>query len=172
MVDEKRKRIQKVLPRLNQIYETIPTNEAAFIYRGIEGYKNYRRDLERVAEDTYFLGAKALWMSPQIDSSVHLGYINAMKKKKAKHYTIFDPLVLEKMPEAIEKVGGEYRVLPKDYAAPGVVDMFGDYIVTFTSVDIGNFGEDGMIFVMRNKELAESYKTWFRFIWDFCPKEK
>jgi hypothetical protein len=47
--------------------------------------------------------------------------------------------------------------------------MFGDYIVTFTSVDIGNVGEDVTIFVMKHPQLAETYRTWFKIIWDFCP---
>ena len=67
-------------------------------------------------------------------------------------------------------VGGEYKILPAKYATPGVTDIFGDYVVTFTSLDIGNFGEDGSIFVMINSELAETYRTWFQLIWDLCPK--
>ena len=52
---------------------------------------------------------------------------------------------------------------------PGVCDIFGDYVVTFTSVDVGNFGEDGTVYVMINKQLADSYRTWFQLIWDLLP---
>jgi len=24
---------------------------------------------------------------------------------------------------------------------------------------------------MKNKELADSYRTWFKYIWDTCPKK-
>ena len=51
-----------------------------------------------------------------------------------------------------------------------MVDIFGDYVVTFTSTDIGNFGEDGTIFVMINKELADTYRTWFEMVWDLIPE--
>lgn len=71
-------------------------------------------------------------------------------------------------PQALKDVGGEYKVIPSKYPTPGVVDIFGDYVVTFTSVDVANFGEDGTIYVMINRQLAETYRMWFKFIWDHC----
>ena len=67
-------------------------------------------------------------------------------------------------------MGGEYKILPKNYKPPGVTDVFGNYVVTFTSVDVGNVGEDVTIFVMINPELAETFRTWFKIIWDLCPR--
>ncbi|KKU13344.1 MAG: hypothetical protein UX20_C0024G0004 [Candidatus Magasanikbacteria bacterium GW2011_GWC2_45_8] len=86
------------------------------------------------------------------------------------HKILFDPRVKELLPEALEDAKGHYRILPQEYATPGLVDIFGDYVVTFVSIGIGNVGEEVTIFVMKNKELAESYKTWFNFIWDHCKK--
>jgi len=165
---EKERQLNDILPNLRKIYEEDEPIETAFIYKGLEGFKNYMRDLVRVSQDTYFLGAKALWFSPGIDKSFLKEFIRVSKEKKLKYYTIYDPRVPEKTPQALKEVGGAYRVLPKAYKTPGVLDIFGDYVVTFTSVDIANFGEDGTIFVMRNPELAESYRTWFQFIWDHC----
>lgn len=170
MLKEKEHKLERVLPALRSMYEMDPPTEAAYIYRGVEGFKNYMRDLVRVGQDTYFLGAKALWYSPQVDKSFLNAFLNESKKKNLKYYTLYDPRVPEVMPEALQEVGGEYRILPKEYATNAVVDMFGDYVVTFTSVDVANFGEDGSIFVMINKELAESYKTWFRYMWDTAPR--
>lgn len=166
LLKEKEHRLTVVLPTLRTMYEAEPATEAAFIYKGVEGYKNYMRDLVRVAQDTYFLGAKALWYSPQVDKTFLKAFVREAQKKKLKYYTLYDPRVPELMPQALAEVGGEYKILPAKYATPGVMDVFGDYVVTFNSVDVGNFGEDGTIFVMVNKELAESYKTWFRFMWD------
>lgn len=82
---------------------------------------------------------------------------------------LFDPRVPEILPEALKNADeNKYKILPKEYEAPGVVDIFGDYVVTFTSIGIGNIGEDVTIFVMINPELAQSYKTWFKFMWNMC----
>lgn len=169
LLKEKEHKLEAVLPSLRKIYDSDPLTEAAFIYKGVEGFKNYMRDLVRVGQDTYFLGAKALWYSPQVDQTFLQSFIREAQKKKLKYYTLYDPRVPERFPQALQEVGGEFKVLPSGYPTPGVVDMFGDYVVTFTSVDVANFGEDGTIFVMINKELAESYKMWFRFMWDMCP---
>ncbi|MEK7649300.1 MAG: helix-turn-helix domain-containing protein [Patescibacteria group bacterium] len=167
---EKEKKLQRVLPSLSTQYNAVPPREAAYIYKGIEGYKNYRRDLLRVREEAYFLGAKALWLTPGISQSVQDEFRKTFHSKKIPYKTLFDPRVPQKAPQALKRIGGEYKVLPKGYETVGVVDIFGDHVVTFTSEDVGNFGEYGSIFVMINHDLAESYKTWFRFIWDHCPK--
>jgi hypothetical protein len=109
-----------------------------------------------------------LWYTPGIGPQFLKNFISTNKNKKKKYYTLYDPRVPERIPQALKGVGGEYKVLPKGYETVGVLDIFGDYIVTFTSADVGNFGEDGLIYVMINKQLAESYRTWFKFIWDHC----
>jgi sugar-specific transcriptional regulator TrmB len=172
VVKEKESKILNILPKLAARYEAKPTAEAAFIYKGLEGYKNYMRDMVRVAEPTYFLGAKALWFTPNIEKYFLTDFRETFEKRKIPYFTLFDHQVVEKMPHAISEVGGEYKVLPKKYSTPGVCDIFGDYVVTFSSVDVGNFGEHGSIFVMINHDLAETYRTWFKLIWDLCPETK
>lgn len=165
---EKEGQLQAVLPALSSAYESDPPYEAAYIYRGLEGYKNYRRDLLRVSEEVYFLGAKALWLTPGIPKSFHIDFKTQFEKKKIPYKTLFDPRVPDELPQVLEEIGGEFKILPKEYETIGVVDIFGDHVVTFTSEGVGNFGEHGSIFVMVNKDIADSYKQWFRFIWDHC----
>lgn len=171
IIKEKEKGLIEVLPKLRATFAKEPSSEAAFIYKGIEGYKTYRRDLLRLAQDAYFLGAKGLWRSPQIDDRFRAMYVKKFEKD-VPHKVLFDPRVKDLLPAALEDEKGNYRILPAEYETPGVVDIFGDYVVTFVSVGIGNISDNVTIFVMKNKELAESYKTWFRFIWDHCEEEK
>lgn len=169
VLEEKERGLNLILPEMRKLYESKPIEEAAFIYKGKEGYKNYLRDMTRVAEDTYFLGAKGLWFTPWVEKHYLTDFQDAMKRKNRKYYTLYDPRIKQKLPQAFKNVGGEYKILPAKFATPGVTDVFGDYVVTFTSVDIGDFGEDGKIFVMIHPELAETYRIWFRLIWDLCP---
>lgn len=89
-------------------------------------------------------------------------------RKKIEYYTLYDPRVKIKLPLALKEVGGKYKVLPTDYETPGVLDIFGDHIVIFNSIDIGRFGDDVTIYVMINHELAESFRIWFKFMWNMC----
>ncbi len=168
MVREKENRLQEVMPNLRKLFAKEPNSQAAFIYKGIEGYKNYRRDLLRLADEAYFLGAKGLWRSPQINKQFREAYITPFEKT-VPHKVLFDPRVKQTLPEAMTDMKGQHKVLPKGYETPGVVDIFNDYVVTFVSVGIGNVGEDVTIFLMKDRELAESYKTWFNLIWNLLP---
>lgn len=169
IVKKQEKQLSDILPDLQKIYSAEPLKEAAYIYKGKEGYKNYLRDMTNIAEDTYFLGAKGLWFTPWVDRQYLEDYQSAMKAKGKKYFTLYDSRVKKELPEALKNVGGEYKILPAHYEAPGVTDVFGDHVVTFTSVGVGNFGEDGTIFVMIHPELAQTYRTWFKLIWDLYP---
>ncbi len=172
VIEEQKRDVEQILPTLSKLYESKPLEEAAFIYKGIEGYKNYMRDLTRVGDDTYFLGAKGLWMTPGVPKSLHEDFVKTLKNKKKNYMTLFDPRVPTELPSAVKALGGKFKILPKGYETIGVVDIFGDHIATFTSKGVGNFGKDGSIYVMINRDLADSYKTWFKLIWDLMPAEK
>src|SRR3989338_11681843 len=170
LVREKQVHLAEVLPDLQKLYQREPPENAAYIYRGIEGYKNYRRDLLRVSQEYFFLGAKGLWLSPQIDEGFRKRFVLPVQKDgSVKQKILFDPRVPKQLPQAIKDVQPKnYKILPQQYATPGVVDIFGDYVVTFADVGVGQLDDDVTIFVMRNQALADSYKTWFQFIWDHC----
>jgi sugar-specific transcriptional regulator TrmB len=172
VLKEKEKKLTTVLPRLHDLYEQDPPSEAAYIYKGIEGYKNYMRDMVRVGQDTYFMGAKGLWFTPGIDEMFLDEFKKTMEKKNLIYKTLYDPRIKTELPEVHISIGGEYKFLPDGYHTPGVVDIFGDYVVTFTSKGVGNFGEDGTVFVMINKDLADTYRTWFEMIWSLLPESK
>ena len=170
LLREKETLLNHVLPKLSAQYETSPPTDAALVYKGIEGYKNYMRDLIRVGEDVYFLGAKAMWFTPGIETYFLENFQKESRAKGMTYKTIFDPRVPQEIPGAVEAVGGEARILPDGFETVGVVDVFGDRIVSFTSAAVGDFGSEGKIFVVINQELADSYKKWFEFIWQHCKE--
>ena len=128
------------------------------------------RDMARVADDCYFLWAKWNWLTPSIPFNLEENFKKSMQRNKKEVKIIFDPRVRERQ-YIQDTASGKFRFLPKWYETPGVVDVFWDHVVTFNSVWIWNFWDQWTIFVMVNKELAESYRVWFKFIWDFCEKK-
>ena len=55
---------------------------------------------------------------------------------------------------------------------PDALHIFGDYVVTYTGVTIGKINEDITIFVIHSKNLAESYRTWFWYMWEQSTEDK
>lgn len=75
------------------------------------------RDMARVAEDTYFLGAKGNWMTPGVPFVLEEHFQSALKRNEKKVQIIFDPRVRDR--EDIQKTAaGEYRFLPFGYETP------------------------------------------------------
>src|SRR3989338_7856759 len=57
MVREKEQKLVQIMPGLRKQYAAGVIEEAAYIYKGHEGFKNYVRELMKIREDAYFLGA-------------------------------------------------------------------------------------------------------------------
>ncbi|PIY92296.1 MAG: hypothetical protein CO030_02715 [Candidatus Magasanikbacteria bacterium CG_4_9_14_0_2_um_filter_42_11] len=169
LVDEKRTRLEKIMSALITSYEQKPHLEAAYIYKGIEGFKNYLRDMLSTNEDAYFIGAKGAWFDPRLKTFIE-GFLTEAKKRGIKYHTLFDYEVREGAVEVPLAVKKPFKYLPKKYSTPSMVDIFGDHVVSFTGAGLMKISDDITIFVNISRPLATSYKTWFQFMFDMCPE--
>lgn len=167
LVWEKESRLNSILPALNKQFKKTTTNEAVYIYKGIEGFKNYLRDIIKTGEDVYFIGAKGGWFDKELQTFIHK-FLKEAKAKKIKYYHIFDSSIKDQAPELLPLLGKPYKFLPKKYSTTGAIDIFGDHVVTFSGLSVKDINDDLTLIVMVNKELADCYRTWFQFIWDHC----
>ena len=167
LIWEKESRLNDILPGLNEQFKKTATNEAVYIYKGVEGFKNYLRDIIRVGEDVYFIGAKGGWFDAELQTYIKK-FLKKAKEKHLKYYHIFDSQVKNLAPEILPLLGKPYKFLPPKYATAGAIDIFGDHIVTFSGLGLKTINDDVTLVVIINKELADCYRTWFKFIWDHC----
>ena len=84
---------------------------------------------------------------------------------------IFDYEVKTQKPEILKIVGKPYKFLPQKYSSQTAVDIFGDYVVTFVGVGVGELQQEPLQFVLKSKELANGYRKFFQFMWDHCKDE-
>ena len=168
LIDEKNRQLQKIMPDLLDEYNSKPQLEAVYFYKGIEGFKNYLRDILNSGEDAYFIGAKGAWFDPRLKVFLDKFLVEA-KKEGVLYRHLFDYEVKAQMSEVWKTVGKPYKFLPKKYSTPSMIDIFGDHVVSFTGAGLGKISEDISIFVIVNRSLATSYKTWFQFMFDYCP---
>ncbi len=168
---EKEAKLKSILPALNKQFKKTTTGEAVYVYKGTEGFKNYLRDILEVGEDVYFIGAKGGWFDPALHTYIKK-FLQQAKGKGIKYHHIFDAEVRNLAPDLVKTLGKPYRFLPKAYSTTGAIDIFGDHIVTFSGLTLKDITEDVTLVVIKNKELADCYRTWFKFIWDHCKVEK
>ena len=166
LLAERGNELRKVLPGLKKKFVQRAAPEEAYIYRGLEGQKNIWRDVLRVGEDSYFIGAKGGWFDPRLEAA-RTSFFNEARRKKIKFVQLFDHEVKDQIPKFPKHFPGElkYRFLPKEYSTSSGIHVFGDYVITYTGLRILKIEDDLTFFVIHSKDLAESYRTWFWYMW-------
>ena len=168
---EKEELIIKSLPEMQAKYEALEEKEEAYLYRGIEGVKNYLQDILKTKETVYFIGAKGMWLDPRLQHFLPQ-YERERKRLGIKYKHIFDNEVRKRLPHILEVVGKPYKFLPKHYSSPTMVDIFGDSVVTFISGGkVGRLPEEPIQFVMKSRALADGYRRFWQFMWDNLAEE-
>ncbi|MDP3880918.1 MAG: helix-turn-helix domain-containing protein [bacterium] len=168
LVDEKRQSIESLLPSLIKQFKSRKVKEEAYILKGLEGQKNIWREVLRVAETSYFIGAKGEWFDERLKTSKD-AFFKEANRKNISFKQLFDFETRERLPEILLKYpakNSENRILPKEYSTSSAIHVFGDYVVTYTGLSVKEINEDITFFVIKSKELANSYRTWFEFLWN------
>jgi predicted transcriptional regulator len=167
MIKEKEEALDTFLPEMKKLYQDVEPEAEAYFFRGVEGFKNYLQLILEQKQTVHFIGAKAFWLDPRLKH--YLRHFERERKKKGiKFKHLFDYEVKEKKPEILKLVGKPYKFLPKKYSSSTAVDIFGDYVVTFVGVSPGKLHEEPLQFVLKSKMLADGYRKFFQFMWDFC----
>jgi predicted DNA-binding transcriptional regulator len=166
IVSEKRQGIEKILPTLEKEYKNQISGDQVYILKGIEGQKNIFRLVIEAGKDSYFVGAKGGWFDPRLDVARDNFFFQA-NKKKINFIQLFDAEVIKNLPNFPKHFPGKlkYRILPKAFSTNSVIHIFGDYVVTYTGLSVGVINNDVTFFVMKSHTLAQSYRTWFEFMW-------
>lgn len=171
ILGEKVEQLNLALPELEKLYFNTPATYRVQTYKGKEGWKQYMRDILRAGEPFYSIAAQGAWLDERV-KSFFPGFIEQMKKKKITMHHLFDYEVLEKNHPIIQHVGKNYKFFPKAYATTSGIDVFADRVNIMHQQHLGKVGTDSEIVftVIQNQNLADSFRTWFRFMWDMCPE--
>jgi sugar-specific transcriptional regulator TrmB len=165
IIKEKEHRVCTALPDLEKLYESKSHVDEVIVYKGIEGWKNYLRDMISVGEDVYSIGAKGTWQDKRIE---HACKQLAQKAKESdmRMRWIFDPSAKDAPAVFIEQgFNLEYRFLPEGYNSATAIDIYGDRVVIVTDPTPGKIMEDTSFTVLINQHTADSFRTWFGVLW-------
>ena len=164
-LEEKQKELAKALPELESLYQGTAHVQDVFIYRGIEGWKNYMRDIIRIGENVLTLGGKAQLASPRLRGTLEL-LKTEMANKGIHFYNLYDAEVKGSGHEGF--LNEKYRFLPKDYSTPCTTAIMADRIVIFSGISVGDFNEDISFTVIVNPDIAAAHRKWWEFMWEAC----
>ncbi len=170
---EKFENLDKALPSLEKLYFDTPAEYRVQTYKGKEGWKQYMKDIIKVGKPFYSIGAQGAWMDKRV-KSFYPGFLNQMKRKKIEMHHLFEYEILEKNHPILKNVGNKYKFIPKAYNTTSGIDIFGDRVNIIHNQHLEQVGTENeiMFTVIQNQNLADSFRTWFKFMWDMCPENK
>ncbi|MFH0739833.1 MAG: helix-turn-helix domain-containing protein [bacterium] len=163
IMKEKEVKLLNILPTLKEKYQSRKEGQGAYIYRGINGLKNYMREILRLGEDVYFIGGKLIWFDQRIRLFSEQFFKEA-KIKGIKFHCIFDIEVRSKGQDILKYYSLPHKFFPKECSTNSALLIFGSYTVMFSGVTLAKMKDDATIFILKDKDLSESFKKWFWFI--------
>jgi len=169
IIDEKQTSLTEVMPEMSQLFQRTPPQQATLIYRGIEGWKNCMRDIIRIGEDYYCIAGKGGWMDPRL-TGFFPSFIRDLNKAKVKCHVLFDHKIKVENHPILSHVGKNYRFLPNNCLSTASIEIFGDRVCLVTNIHFGALEEEFYFTVIANRDLADSFKSWFKVMWQSCSK--
>lgn len=169
LLREKERILNLALPHLHSVYSDHRVTQRAYIYKGLEGMKNYLREALKVGEDMYSFAAKGGWFDPRIEPFV-TWFLTEAEKKNMQYSHMFDYEVEEHLKRVPQTVGRPYKFLPKEFSTTSTIDIFGDYVVTFSGLNLAKLDDDLTIFVMVSPNLADGFRAWWKMVWSLLPE--
>jgi len=165
VLKEKELELDAIMPHLQELYASKPILESVFIYKGIEGWKNYLRDVLKEGEDLYTIGGKGAWGDERIETFLKF-FLKEAGKKNIKFHTLYDGMESDIPLSVLKTSEGNHKFLPKEYSNNSAIEVFGDRVVIFSNIINRKIDNNATLTVIKNKNVADAFRTWFKMIWN------
>jgi sugar-specific transcriptional regulator TrmB len=162
-IEEQRKnKIKELIPNLEELKKSQAQDTTTAVYEGFEGFKTA---FKKIVDDCEVGGTINVFgfSQPEYKSeNLKLFLANLNQKsiqKKQKLLVISDASSKDFQKETAKAKNTTIKYMPEGYLSPAAMDVFQDYVYIFL------WEEKPFVFMIKNKMIAESFKTYFNFLW-------
>jgi sugar-specific transcriptional regulator TrmB len=162
-IEEQRKnKIKELIPNLEELKKSQTQDTTTAVYEGFEGFKTA---FKKIVDDCEVGGTINVFgfSQPEYKSeNLKLFLANLNQKsiqKKQKLLVISDASSKDFQKETAKAKNTTIKYMPEGYLSPAAMDVFQDYVYIFL------WEEKPFVFMIKNKMIAESFKTYFNFLW-------
>ncbi|HLC51180.1 MAG TPA: helix-turn-helix domain-containing protein [archaeon] len=148
--------LSAVVPKLEKQYGAVEAKQEARIYRGKRGLKtilddqlNYKEIL--VLGGTTHFGEILKYYAPQ--------YTMRRVKKK-----VLLKMIYGEKARGIKVPMAQWKFLPEKYLGPAATNIWGDKVAIII------WSEQPLVVMIESKEIADSYRHHFEFLWSVAEK--
>ncbi len=155
MLKEKEEMLKEFLPELKNVskQEKEPEIET---YRGLKGIKSMIRDILRLKNDSFaIVGDK---QAEGLEQFFKI-FVRLVEREG-----IRERLLIKEGTDILKSRNTKIRYLPKEYDIPATTGVCGDI------VRIVLHSEPFFAITVRNKEFAETYKSYFEMLWKIAKR--
>ncbi len=161
---EKEAALEAILPDLEKMYNSKPHQEEVYVYRGIEGWKNFMRDILRTKEEVYIIGGKGAWAEPKI-ATFRERFLKDAQKANIKMNVLYDAEIKKSNHKILDILKSNARFLPEQFSTSAAVTVFGNQIVVQSDIKVGEINENAVSTVIINQSIADTFRIWFKLMW-------
>lgn len=164
LLEAKKENIKEIMPELNMIYKHRKRRQEVHYFKGPEGVMTvYNMMLEQNAT-LYAIGGSS--MNRQILKHRHELW-NKERLRRKIHVKALYYEYLRASKKSDKEQLWEIKFLPDKFKSPSMIDICGDLVVTLIPHPDKN---EIMCIVINNKEIADTYRNHFNFMWQFAKK--
>lgn len=156
ILKEKEDNLNSIMPELEEKFDFVHSKKETSFFRGKQGVKFIFDDQIKVGKEVLVLGACPF--AKDIIKYYFPKYDRERKLKKIKLKAIFSSKVKEKIPLS------EIKYLPHQFNSPSATNVYGD------NVAIIMWTEEPFAILIRQKEIADSYREYFKIMWNIAKK--
>ena len=156
-IDEQKEAVRQMIPELKKIEGLKREEISASVYKGKEGLKTIHSEMLKEGKDIYVIGAKGLIYSELVH---YMPNFERERLNKGMRWKILWDKE-ETMTEVVKKKKVEGKTLPKGFDSKGAVNIFGNKVAIVLWKEKYPSG-----FMIENKDIADSFKKWFKLIYD------
>jgi len=164
-MEERKKRINEIIPYLNSLKETNKSKEAkATVFEGFNGFKaavSHRNEILKRGDEILIISTSDGFLLRKF--RIFINKTEIIREKKGIKIRVITPI---KFKGKVKKTFGKYELREDRFIglnSPSVLVVYSNY------VQINVFeGKElyPICFLINSKELADSYRKYFEILWE------
>ncbi len=160
LLKEKEESVKEILPQLESKFNLTKEKQETLFFRGKSGLKTAFEDQILTGKEILIFGASPI--ANEILKFYFKWFDKRRVEKKIKVKIIFDSSIRNKL----QKIPlSEIRFLPKEYSTPAATNIYADKI----SIILWS-KENPLAIIIKQKEIADSYRKFFNLMWKISRK--
>lgn len=164
LLKDRQKKILRIIPKLEEKSKLPRKEQEANIYESYKGIKSVFEDiLNSLKEGEEYLVFGAIVVPITFENYIK-HWTKKRIKKKIKLRIIYNREAKAMIKQYKKEKLTNVRVLPKEYITPAVVNIYANKTATIV------WTEEPIAFVVKNKDYANSFRQYFRLLWQIAKK--